>query len=82
MPADVGIMNRIVMAPKGMSADRMKKLREAFAAMQKDKTYKKLMGRLGENTGLMNGSEYDKLRPGAKRQVQEAGFRDHQVGAW
>ena len=61
--SDVGLMNRIIMAPKGMPADRMKKLREAFAAMQKDKTYKKLMGRLGENTSLMNGSEYDKLRP-------------------
>ena len=61
--SDVGIMNRIVMAPKGTPPERMDTLRKAFSEMQKDKTYKRLMGRLGENLELMNGSDYDKLRP-------------------
>lgn len=58
----VGLMNRVVMAPKGMPAERMKKLRDAFSAMQKDKTYKKMMKRLGENTELMMGGDYESVR--------------------
>lgn len=60
--ADVGLMNRVVLAPKGMPADRMKKLRDAFAAMQSDKTYGRMMKRLGENTELMQGGEYEGVR--------------------
>ncbi|NQV99760.1 MAG: tripartite tricarboxylate transporter substrate binding protein [Rhodospirillales bacterium] len=55
----VGLMNRVVLAPKGMPADRMKKLRDAFTAMQKDKTYGSMMKKLGENTELMQGPEYE-----------------------
>ena len=58
----VGLMNRIVMAPKGMPAADMQKLRDAFAALQKDKTYNKMMGKLGENTELMMGPDYEKIR--------------------
>lgn len=58
----VGLMNRVVLAPKGVPADRMKKLRDAFAAMQKDKTYGRMMGRLGENTELMQGGDYEAVR--------------------
>lgn len=61
--SDLGIMHRIIMAPKGVPADRLKALRDAFAKMQKDKTYGRLMGRIGENMGYMDGTEYDKLRP-------------------
>ena len=61
--SDLGLMHRIVMAPKGVPADRMKALRDAFAEMQKDKTYGRLMGRIGENMGYMDGDEYEKLRP-------------------
>lgn len=61
--SDLGIMHRIIMAPKGVPADRMKALRDAFAKMQKDKTYKRLMGRIGENMGYMDGADYEKLRP-------------------
>lgn len=57
-----GLMNRVVLAPKGVPADRLKKIQDAFAAMQNDKTYKKMMGRLGENTALMKGSDYDNVR--------------------
>lgn len=59
---DVGLMNRVVLAPRGMPADRMKKLRNAFGALQKDKTYKRMMKRLGENTALMMGADYEKER--------------------
>lgn len=58
----VGLMNRVVMAPKGIPADRMAKLRNAFTAMQKDKTYGRMMKRLGENTELMLGGEYEAIR--------------------
>jgi len=58
----VGLMNRIVLAPKGVPADRIKKLQDAFTALQGDKTYGRMMGRLGENTELMMGGDYEKVR--------------------
>jgi tripartite-type tricarboxylate transporter receptor subunit TctC len=58
----VGLMNRVVLAPKGVPADRIKKIQDAFASLQGDKTYKKMMGRLGENTELMMGGEYESIR--------------------
>jgi tripartite-type tricarboxylate transporter receptor subunit TctC len=58
----VGTMDRIVLAPKGVPEDRMKILRDAFKKLQKDKTYNKLMKRIGENTAFMDGPEYDKVR--------------------
>ena len=62
-PSELGEMHRIIMAPRGIPADRLAKLREAFAKMQEDKTYKRMMKRLGEDTNLMDGGEYEKLRP-------------------
>ncbi len=59
---DAGLMNRIVLAQTGVPAERMRKLQDAFAKMQEDKTYKRLMKRLGENTDLMMGADYDKVR--------------------
>ena len=56
-------MHRIIMAPRGIPADRLALLREAFVKMQEDKTYKRMMKRLGEDTNLMDGAEYEKLRP-------------------
>lgn len=61
--SDVGVMHRIIMAPKGVPAERLAKLRAAFAEMQKDKTYKRLIGRIGENMGYMDGPDYEKIRP-------------------
>ncbi len=58
----VGLMNRVVLAPKDVPADRIKKLQDSFAALQKDKTYKKMMGRMGENIELMMGADYEKIR--------------------
>jgi tripartite-type tricarboxylate transporter receptor subunit TctC len=60
--ADVATMQRIVLAPAGIPADRLAKLREAFAKLAKDKTYKTLLDKLGENDNFMNGPDYEKLR--------------------
>jgi len=62
-PGEIGQMHRIVMAPRGIPADRLAKLREAFVKLQGDKTYKRLMGRIGEETNFMSGEDYEALRP-------------------
>jgi len=59
---DIGFMHRVVFAPAGTPDDVVKKLEAAFTALQEDKTYLSLMNRLGENTELMLGEEYQKLR--------------------
>lgn len=59
---DVGFMHRVVLAPAGTPDDVVKKLEAAFTALQEDKTYNRLMGRLGENVDLMLGEEYEALR--------------------
>ncbi len=51
--------------------DRMKILRDAFAKLNGDKTYKKLMQRIGENIEYMDGPDYDKLRP-----VNQGAYRE------
>ena len=51
------------MAPKGLPADRMATLRQAFTSLQGDKTFKRLMSRLGENSELQDGADYEKTRP-------------------
>lgn len=56
------IMQRILLAQMGVPAVRMKKLQDAFAKLQNDKTYKKLLKSLGENRNMIMGPEYDKLR--------------------
>ena len=42
---------------------RLAMLREAFQKLQEDKTYKRMMSRLGEDTNLMDGADYEKERP-------------------
>lgn len=59
---DVGFMHRVVLAPKGTPDDVVQKLEAAFKALQEDKTYTRLMGRLGENVDLMLGDDYQALR--------------------
>lgn len=63
-PEDMGVLRRVVFAPKGVPADRLTILREAFSKMQSDKTYKGLMTRVGANLEFMEGASYEKLRPG------------------
>jgi tripartite-type tricarboxylate transporter receptor subunit TctC len=60
--ASIATMQRVVLAPAGIPKDRLAKLREAFKEMSKDKTYKKLLVKLGENDELMDGSQYQKMR--------------------
>jgi len=55
-------MQRIVLAPAGIPKDRLAKLREGFAKMSKDKTYMKLLDKLGENDEFMTGADYQKMR--------------------
>ena len=62
-PGELGEMHRIVMAPRDIPADRLATLRKAFVSLQEDKTYQRMMGKLGEDTNLMDGAEYEALRP-------------------
>ncbi len=59
---DVGFMHRVVLAPAGTPDDVLAKLSEAFTALQEDKTYTRMMGRLGENTDYIDGQAYQAMR--------------------
>jgi len=59
---DVGFMHRVVLAPKGIPEDRLTMLRDAFGQLNDDKTYMRMMGRLGENIDYMSGDDYDDAR--------------------
>lgn len=59
---DVGFMHRVVLAPKGIPEDRLTMLRDAFGKLNEDKTYVRMMGRLGENIDYLSGEDYDKMR--------------------
>jgi tripartite-type tricarboxylate transporter receptor subunit TctC len=60
---DLGLMHRILMAPRGIPQDRLEKLRSALIKLQEHKTYKRLIKAIGENTDYVNGPEYEKMRP-------------------
>jgi len=64
---DIGYMNRVILAPRGIPAARLKVLRTAIAKLKKNKTYKKMMKKLGENTAYMSGDEYEKIRAKQKK---------------
>jgi tripartite-type tricarboxylate transporter receptor subunit TctC len=68
---DLGSMRRVIMAPRGIPADRLAKIQDALAAMQEDKTYKRLIKAIGENLNFINGPEYEKLRPGQNKTFGE-----------
>ena len=59
---DVGFMHRVVLAPKDIPEDRLTMLREAFGKLNDDKTYQRMMSRMGENIDYMSGEDYDNLR--------------------
>ena len=44
--------------------EAIKKLEEAFLALQEDRTYGQMMKRLGENADLLSGAEYQSMREG------------------
>ena len=59
---DIGFMHRVVLAPAGTPDDVVEKLEAAFTALQEDRSFQRLMGRLGENTDLLLGDEYQAMR--------------------
>ena len=59
---DVGFMHRVVMAPADTPAEVLTQLEEAFAALEVDKTFTRMMGRLGENVDIINGEAYQEMR--------------------
>lgn len=61
-PSSGGVMDRIVMAPAGTPQDRIDKLQAAFVKLYEDKTFKRLIKQLGENTNYMTGPDYEKVR--------------------
>lgn len=69
---DIGFrMDRIFMAPSGISAERMKYLQESFAKLMKHKSFKRFMGSIGMPMNSMSGTEYDKTRPKRYKQYTE-----------
>ena len=59
---DIGFMHRVVLAPAGTPDDVITKLEASFTALQDDKSFQRLMGRLNENTDLLLGDDYQALR--------------------
>lgn len=59
---DVGFMHRVVLAPKDIPEDRLNTLREAFGKLNDDKTYQRMMSRMGENIDYLDGESYDSMR--------------------
>ena len=59
---DVGFMHRVVLAPAGTPDDVIVKLQDAFAALKDDKTFTRMMGRLGENVDIIDGAAYQVMR--------------------
>jgi len=57
-------MERIFMAPAGVPADRLEKLRSAFAELMENKSFQTFIKNIGEKVDFEGGGEYDKKRPG------------------
>ena len=64
-------MHRVVLAPKGIPEDRLSMLRDAFGKLNDDKTYVRMMGRLGENIDYMSGDDYDQMRAEQKEAYKD-----------
>jgi tripartite-type tricarboxylate transporter receptor subunit TctC len=66
-----GYMHRAVMAPRAIPEERLTRLREAFAALQRDPDYRAAMTRLGENTEYLDGVAYEAERRALGQQYGE-----------
>jgi len=66
-----GFIHRVVMAPRGIAAERLNRLREAFADLQRDEGYQSAMRRLGENMEYMDGALYETERREQGREYGE-----------
>lgn len=58
----IGVMHRVVLAPAGTPEDRLAILRDAFTKLNEDPTYQQLLNRLGENSAMMGGDDYNQVR--------------------
>lgn len=67
---DLGLMQRIVLAPRDIPAEHLEILRSAFSKLEFDDEYQGLMKQIGANTEYLDGSEYEKLR-----QIQSQRFQ-------
>ncbi|MDA8584857.1 tripartite tricarboxylate transporter substrate binding protein [Rhodobacteraceae bacterium] len=61
---DIGYMHRVVLAPAGTPPEVLATLEGAFTDLQEDASFQRLMSRLGENSDLLLGEEYQELRAG------------------
>lgn len=59
---DVGFMHRIVLAPAGTPDEVVDTLVDAFKKLEEDKTFTRMMGRLGENIDIIDGETYEAMR--------------------
>jgi len=59
---DVGFMHRVVLAPAGTPDDVIETLETAFKALEGDKTFTRMMGRLGENVEIIGSDAYQAMR--------------------
>jgi tripartite-type tricarboxylate transporter receptor subunit TctC len=64
-------MDRIFMAPAGIPADRLAKLRKAFDEMVKMPELTKFLTTIGEKVDYMNGADYDAYRAKRIKQMAE-----------
>jgi tripartite-type tricarboxylate transporter receptor subunit TctC len=69
---DIGVMHRIVLAPRGTPDDVLQTLRDAFAQLPENETYLNLMERLGEDPSTyMDGAAYEERRPQQSEAFQQ-----------
>ena len=59
---DVGFMHRVVLAPAGTPDDVVATLTTAFQALAEDRTFTRMMGRLGESIEIIDGPAYQAMR--------------------
>jgi len=64
-------MERIVMVPGGVPADRVEKLRKAFDELMKNKSFAAFIKSIGEKIDYVPGADYDK-----KRQTQLTDYKN------
>ena len=60
---DISAMDRILLAPAAIDPERLAKLREALAALQEDKTFTRMMSKMGEDPStFLGGEDYEAVR--------------------
>jgi len=59
---DVGFMHRVVLAPAGTPDDVIETLGAAFKSLEEDRTFTRMMSRLGENVDIIDSAAYQAMR--------------------